>query len=505
MKHFHLKSCLLSAILLTVSFGATAQVNLKIARGDKDTVFSSKHYVVGITDPGCKATVNGEEVKVYENTGAFGAEVMLSEGDNPINVTVTKGGKSESKDFSVYYKAGRQPRPERLMTMDQARREIDHQSFKERDFYGESVGNAYLQWGDGDDRLGGSKIGYIEEGIVMHIVGEKGDLYKVQLSQNRYAFIDRENIRPTDKKTEVINTGSWSVTNTGKRDRVYINLGRKLPYAAWTQLDPTTICVDIYGAMNNSNWITQRDELGIIDYVDWRQVDSDVFRVIIKLKEKYFWGFSVGYERNNMVITVRHRPDQMSLKGMKIGLDAGHGGPSSLGAVSVTGINEKDVNLDIVYHLKAMLEAKGATVVLSRPDDREVSMAERRKFFKDEDVDLMVSVHNNAGGSPLVPMGTSTYYKHIANRDMAKCVFNRMMELGFPSFGVTGNFNFSLGTPTDYPNILVEGLFMSSLVDENFMATDANRKVMANKILLGIEDYLKMVDASLDKSSRKKK
>ena len=42
-------------------------------------------------------------------------------------------------------------------------------------------------------------------------------------------------------------------------------------------------------------------------------------------------------------------------------------------------------------------------MVLSRADDSNLSMLQRKKTFREADIDLMVSIHNNAGGSPLVP------------------------------------------------------------------------------------------------------
>ena len=65
-----------------------------------------------------------------------------------------------------------------------------------------------------------------------------------------------------------------------------------------------------------------------------------------------------------------------------------------------------------------------------------------------------------------------------------------MLSLGLVDFGLTGNFNFSLNGPTDYPNALVEGLFMSSLPEEEMLADPAYRLRMAEKIVEGIEAYI---------------
>lgn len=467
-----------------------AKVDLKIVRGERDTVYSKTHYVVGVTNPGNRAIVNGERVKVYK-TGSFGAEVQLKEGLNRISVIVDDGLGENNKEFNVFYSTNR---PEKLMTSRQAKKDFERNKFKNRNFNAVSKAGAYLQYGDGDDRLGGSKMGFVTEGIVFKVVGEKGGLYKVQLSQNRYAYMDKDYLEPTEEDVETVNTGSWRVSNKGEYDQVYISLPKRLPYHYWTELDPTRICIDVYGAMDNSNWMTQYFDTEMIEYVNFNQVESDVYRVIIKLKDKYSWGYSVDYSGTNLVINVNHAPNP-EIKGLVVGLDAGHGGKYP-GAISASGITEKEVNLSIINEIKALLEAKGAKVVLSRDGDQGPTMGERKKIFKEAGVDLMISVHNNSGGSPLAEMGSCTAYKHVSDRALAVAMQKRLVELGHKNFGVIGNFNFSLNSPTEYPNVLLEVLFMSSLPEEEKLADAEYRKKIAKQVVLALEDYLNDVKAS---------
>lgn len=487
-----------------ISNALSAQVPLKIVIGGQDTVYNQKHTIVCITDPGNVAAINENQLKVYR-TGAFGTELDLKRGNNKIEITLFKGKNRRIETLNVYYDpdAKKPVRPEPKMTLEEAKTILEKSKYKEELFYATSLEGAYLQFGDGDDRLGGSKMGYVDQGILFKVVATVGDLYKVQLSQNKFAYIPREYLERSEERTSQVNTGSWSVSNLGKADRVSISLPKRLPYVSWTQLDPTTICIDLFGATNNSNWITQYRGLQMISYVDYRQVDSDVFRVILRLKHKYSWGYKIGYEGNNLVIDVRHTPE-LSLKGLRVGLDAGHGG-TALGAVSITGIREKDVNLDIVNMLKSALEAKGATVVLSRSGDYDISMSERKRIFNENNVHIALSIHNNAGGSPVNPMGSSTYYKHITNRDFAETMLERLLELGVPNFGLVGNFNFSLAAPTEYPVVLLELLFMSSIWDEDRLVDPDFRKKMVSNIVLGLEDYLEKVDASIEEPVTKKK
>ena len=174
------------------------------------------------------------------------------------------------------------------------------------------------------------------------------------------------------------------------------------------------------------------------------------------------------------------------------------------GAISVTGLKESDVNLSIVREIEKILKKKGAKVVLSRSEDINLTMPQRKKIFLDNRIDLLVSIHNNAGGSPLSAMGASTYFKHITNRDLAATLLRHMLELNVPNYGLTGNFNFSLNAPTEYPNALVECLFMSSLPDEEILADPANHRKIAEKVVAGLEDYLNQVAESKGLVTKKK-
>ncbi|MDE7152884.1 MAG: N-acetylmuramoyl-L-alanine amidase [Muribaculaceae bacterium] len=479
-------------LALTLCLGMTlscwaASPKLEIYSGETDTVFSPSHYVIAVTEPGCDATINGEKIHVYK-TGSFGTKLNLKPGKNSINVKVTDGKKKAEKKFFVFYNPDGKPAvKEELPPVTQPlMHPLDITTLP----------GAYLQNGNGDDRLGGSKMGFLVEDIPMTAVGETENLYKVQLSDNRYAYLPKEYAQQGGEGRATVNSGSWSIMNIGDTDRVTVALPRRVPYYYVTELEPSVLKVSLFGVTNNSNWITQRNEPGMIDYVDFAQDESDVLTVILHLKEKYQWGFTVGYQGNNIVIDVRHRPQSLALKDLTIGVDAGHGEKYS-GAVSPSGLKEKDANLDIVLKIAAMLEKEGAKVVLSRPDDSNVSMTERKRIFREAGVDLMVSVHNNASGNPLEPMGTSVYYKHICNRPLAKALHTSMLSLGVADFGLTGNFNFSLNGPTDYPNALVEGLFMSSLPEEEMLADPDFRTKMAEKVVEGLKNYLKEVEKSL--------
>jgi N-acetylmuramoyl-L-alanine amidase len=65
-----------------------------------------------------------------------------------------------------------------------------------------------------------------------------------------------------------------------------------------------------------------------------------------------------------------------------------------------------------------------------------------------------------------------------------------MLELGLKVFGNSGNFNFMLNSPVEYPNALVELLFLSNPEDEMKILDEGFQQQMVDKIVLGIEDFL---------------
>lgn len=76
-------------------------------------------------------------------------------------------------------------------------------------------------------------------------------------------------------------------------------------------------------------------------------------------------------------------------------LDPGHGGKDP-GALSASGIKEKDVNLEVALRLGKILEARGVNVTYTRRTDVLPSLDERAALVNRLKPDLFVSIHTNA-------------------------------------------------------------------------------------------------------------
>lgn len=78
----------------------------------------------------------------------------------------------------------------------------------------------------------------------------------------------------------------------------------------------------------------------------------------------------------------------------RIAIDAGHGG-ASVGTRAPLGLLEKELTLDIAQRLERLLEASSFEVLMTREDDRSVSLEERGRAANRAGADIFVSIHLN--------------------------------------------------------------------------------------------------------------
>jgi N-acetylmuramoyl-L-alanine amidase len=436
--------------------------------------------------PGCKASfLNGIEMRELNTEesprgiqGVYVGRYKVKETDEleeqPITFTLEKDGQAISKISNAMIAFMNKDFPLIAKTIDE---------------------RSELNYGLGTNRLGGAKLSFIHEDIKLMIDGKVDDMFRVRLNENNIAWIPIDQVEILPYGTRVPNTltETFTVWGDDRYDYVNVSIGEKLPFSSFQEPSERKIHIDIYGAVSNTNWITQNPTTKEIKNIYYNQIEENLLRITIELKHKQLWGYSVNYEGRGLQIKIKQQPKDLDLDNLKIVIDAGHGGPTNNGALGSTGLTEKEVNLSTALHLKKLLEDEGAKVVMTRSEDISVWNSERLKSAIEEEPDLLVSIHANSIGltsDPTKTSGTSTYYKHIAFRPLSQKIYKRMLELGLAPYGNVGNFNFTLNSQTEMPNVLVELAFMSNPEDEILLMNDEFRKEMAEKIFEGIEDFL---------------
>ena len=350
---------------------------------------------------------------------------------------------------------------------------------------------AHLLFGLGDDRLGGAKIGYLDSTVMLNVIGKVGSQYKIRLSKYRTAFIDDDAVEflPKGIFTPESLTDRWTVYGDSAFDYVQLGLFARLPYQSFQLVNPSKIIVDVFGATNNTNWITQLESTKEIKNVFYEQLEDEIFRITIELKHAQHWGHSIYYKGNTLIIKIKKQPENLSLKSLTIAVDAGHGG-SNTGAGGPTGSSEKMLTLAVSLKLQKVLEQAGVKVIMTRTTEKFVDNKERILFYRDSMPDLLISIHLNSTGDPIRVKGTSSFYRYIGFRNLSNAIHKRMLELELNDHGNNGSFNFMLNSPIEYPNALVETLFLSNPEDEMKILDENFQQRIADKIVQGIKDFL---------------
>jgi len=360
-------------------------------------------------------------------------------------------------------------------------------------FTGRTIDNmTYLTVSPHGDRLGPQKLGYLDEGVLLQISGREGDYYKVRLAAGQYAYIpepfaDTATL-PEPSPVSIVNEARvWADEHY---DYVSIPLADKLPYISTQEVRPGKIIVDVFGAYAEAGLQSQIGSTLEIQQVAWQQPEPEVFRMVINLRHAFPWGYKTYYQGDTLTVQVKRTPDSLQLSHLTIGLDAGHGG-SNVGALGPAGVYEKELSLSITMLLKAALEKEGATVLTTRTRDQFVANEERLSYYRRTDPDLLLSIHLNSSINPVDIRGTATYYKHPFCQPLAQAIYNRMLETGLSGFGCNGDFNFILNNPTEFPDALIETLFLSNPGDEEKVLDPAFQAEIVEKIVQGLEDFLK--------------
>lgn len=260
------------------------------------------------------------------------------------------------------------------------------------------------------------------------------------------------------------------------------------------------------------------EKLAALDYQDgWYKVTRGevtgwISADYVKLGEPVVLSASVDAEAteskgtgnlDSVRITVSQT--QGPLSGKVIAVDPGHGNTVAGGGVDpgaegrTLGIWEKDVNLDIALKLRSLLEAQGATVIMTHTGETVMNLYDRAAVANQHQANIFVSIHSNSSETNTLN-GHSTYFyapighatlggQRDTRKALAQAVQSELVKAGgCNDLGVLEN-NFVVIRETKCPSILVETAFLSHPGDEAKLAQGEFRQTLAEGIAKGILKY----------------
>ena len=179
----------------------------------------------------------------------------------------------------------------------------------------------------------------------------------------------------------------------------------------------------------------------------------------------------------------------------KIFLDAGHGGND--GGAQGNGLSEKILNLKIVQKIESILnDYENVSMMLSRGNDKSMSLNARTEQANDWGANLFVSVHINAATAASANGFESFIYNgSIQNATPAfQNVMHQEIMRELKTAGVDDRgkkrANFHVLRESKMPAILTENLFISNAADAKKLSSDNFLEQVAQGHAKGIIAFL---------------
>ena len=273
------------------------------------------------------------------------------------------------------------------------------------------------------------------------------------------------------------------------------------------QQSDRTFTLTLYNTTAQTDTIRLDDD-PLISRLDWQQVAPGKLQYTFNLKSQQQWGYSLRYEGTSLILSLRH-PQKISatnspasresnsqktqpLAGIKIVLDPGHGGPEDSGSVGPTGYPEKAVALVVSKLVRDQLVAKGATVYLTREEDKDLGLQERVDMIEKLQPNISISLHYNAlpdEGNAEKTKGVGAFWYNTQAHSLAMFLHNYLVkELNRPSYGVFWN-NLALTRPHTTPAILLELGFMINPVEFEWVSNPQEQQKLAVALADGITQW----------------
>ncbi|MDY0404083.1 N-acetylmuramoyl-L-alanine amidase [Virgibacillus sp. 179-BFC.A HS] len=181
--------------------------------------------------------------------------------------------------------------------------------------------------------------------------------------------------------------------------------------------------------------------------------------------------------------------DKKPLSGYHFVIDPGHGGKDS--GTKGANILEKTLTLSTAKKVAEKLHQKGATVTMTRTDDRFISLAKRVQISNVNQTDAFISLHFNSYTNSNISGLNTFYYSGGQDAQFAKTLQSALIRhTELVDRGAKKANYYVLRNNKDLA-VLIELGFLSNPDDRKKVQTETYQQQVAEGITSGLEDYFK--------------
>lgn len=366
---------------------------LKIGTPEPESTTTRENcLILGSSDPAQPLLLNGTEVARTTKDGSFAVFAPLALGDNSFalsqgetTATVTVTRKEPNPGSS-----GKAPKPNTALNTELAGRTVKI--------------NGQIASALADPKSDGAIAMTLKQGMTATVQGtietlRNGKIVNAYLLESGDYLL----VRNADLLETPLPPPTLSVTDATQNDRlltVHLAGGTPLCYPSRTG---NTLVLDFYGATLGD--IAPLTTLpGQIASAVAEPTEKGTRLTLQFAPEFSFWGYDLACTDTGITLRLTSAPvlgnDPLQpLAGVKVLLDAGHGG-TDLGAAGIAGLVggacEKDINLALTQVVRQRLEQLGATVTMTRTDDTFPTLQERYALAGEQLPDYFLALHHNS-------------------------------------------------------------------------------------------------------------
>ena len=449
---------------------AFAHIDVVQPAKNQITVNSSTVYFIGNTTENADFSINSEPVKLWNNN-FFVHVVPLQYGKNKIKLKSVKNGQAEEKIYIVNRKKTSSGHYTESKFIPKKENEVLYTKTIRPDATVRSKPSTHSQ-----------RLVDLPENVVLYLSGKKGDFYKIDETGSSEFWIHKSNIEEPVSLSKKIKPRLLKQKHYSDNMYDYQQFYVSHPVLYTIKQEDNRIKLVLYG-------VESKNEEGnsVPNYEYYFEIENPIL------------GYDCTYEENKLIFKKARLPENIDinnpLKGLKIFIDAGHGG-SDKGALGPTRINEKDINLSIANYLIEILKQSGADVVYSRIKDTQVGLKDRVKITKNNDVLISISIHNNSlplSANPYVHHGTEVHYYNENAKLLAEIIKNNLVnDLNLKDNGVRKS-SFALTRSTNPVSVLVEVAYMLNPDEYIKLQQDSFQKNVAISVKKSLEQYMYML------------
>ncbi len=328
--------------------------------------------------------------------------------------------------------------------------------------------------------------------------------------------------------------------------RLVFDLSGNVDHSLFSLHSPERVVLDLKNTQMTHGMVDRVPANGLLRGIRSGVRNGDSLRVVFDLYDKVTPRSFVlspsgdaGYRLVLDLHEAAEKPEAISKKNLRdviVAIDAGHGGKDP-GAIGRKGTREKTITLQIARRLEKVVNAQpGMRAVLTRKDDRFLRLRDRIARARDNNADLMISLHADSFPDPRA-RGSSIYALSIDGAssetarllaenenaadllfgDIAVDVDDQMVKEVLFDLSLTGTIESSLDVggellrhlrsvnkihrksvqqaafavlkAPNIPSVLVETAFLSNPREEKNLRSSAHQAKVAKAISRGITDY----------------